>query len=545
MAGGKLPPRQKMIGMMYLVLTALLAMNVSKDILNAFVTVNDGLENTKNVLTSKNEDQYKSFANQVAENKKKFGPGYEKAKKVQKNANDIVSYINDIKAKIIIGIQPDQTEETVRGKDANGNDTILGLRNVKVKDNYLFSTQLLVGSEPSSPKTDPYSAMDLISKLNAFKTQLEGVVAPDSPIRESMEETYKFEDRVSGGGNTEKWPAWNFYGVPAAATITLLTKMQTDVRAFEADVVKELMGAADKLTYKFTTLAPAIIPHSNYIIAGDTFTAEVFLAAFDETMSPEILLGESYDSTTKAIGGKQIPIDVTLGKGKIKIPTRAQGLFNYEGVINFKGPKGVENFPYSIAYQVAAPSTTISATAMNVFYIGVPNPVDISASGVPKDKISASVTNGSISKSKDGWVVNVKTPGKAVVNVSAEVDGNRQKMGSMEFRVKRIPTPIAQIGGKSSGAIPKNKLASTSGIAAKMESFEFDVRVTVSSFKFVYTQANGLSKEIKVNGPRFSDPMRKVLRGIKPGSRVTFEDIKAKMPDGEQRKLGSIVLKAI
>ena len=104
---------------------------------------------------------------------------------------------------------------------------------------------------------------------------------------------------------------------------------------------------------------------------------------------------------------------------------------------------------------------------------------------------------------------------------------------------------LAEIAGKSSGAVPKGKLAATAGIIAKMENFEFDVRVTVSSFKFVYTQANGLSKEIPVTGPRFNETVRKVLRGIRPGSRVTFEDIKAKMPDGELRRLGSIVLKAV
>ena len=194
---------------------------------------------------------------------------------------------------------------------------------------------------------------------------------------------------------------------------------------------------------------------------------------------------------------------------------------------------------------MAAPSTTISATAMNVFYIGVPNPVDIAASGVAKDKVTASISNGSISKSGEGWVVNVRTPGKATVSVTAEVDGARKTMGSMEFRVKRIPTPIAEIAGKSSGAVPRNKLASTLGVIAKMENFEFDVRVTVAEFKFVYTQANGLAKEIPVKGPRFSEAVKNVLRNIKPGSRVTFEDIKAKMPDGEMRKLGSVVLKAV
>ena len=115
----------------------------------------------------------------------------------------------------------------------------------------------------------------------------------------------------------------------------------------------------------------------------------------------------------------------------------------------------------------------------------------------------------------------------------------------MEFRVKKIPTPIAEVSGKNSGAVPKNKLAATAGIIANMENFEFDVRVVVSSYDFVYVQANGLSKTISVTGPRFDDQVKNVLRAIAPGSRVTFENIKVKMPDGELRTLSPVVIKAI
>ena len=547
MAGGKLPPRQKMIGMMYLVLTALLAMNVSKDILNAFVTVNNGLEKTKHNFADKNNDQYGRFSASFAENKAKFGPGYNKAQSVKTEADALVEHIDVMKVKIIAGIEPEFTEDQLRGKNEVGEDTILNLKYVKVKDNYGFSTQMLVGSDPVKPKTGEFTALELKDKMISFKDNLEKLIPADSPIRRSLDDTYTFEEKVTAGGNTENWPSYNFYHVPAAATITLLTKMQTDVRAFESDVVKYLYGSADELTYKFTGLAPAVIPHSNYIVKGDTFTAEVFLAAFDTTMSPNIYLGSAYDSVAKKItGDDMMTVDVRQGRGTIKIPTNSLGIKTYKGLIDFKGPKGdIEHYPYEIEYQVAAPSTTISATKMNVFYIGVPNPVDIAASGVAKDKVSAAISSGSISKSGDGWVVNVKSAGKVNVSVSAEVDGSRKSMGSMEFRVKKIPTPIAEIAGKNSGAIPKGRLAVTSGIVAQMEDFLFDVRVVVSDFKFVYTQANGLSKEIPVKGPRFNETIKNIIRRIKPGSRVTFEEIHATMPDGERRKLGSVVLKVV
>jgi len=546
MAGGKLPPRQKMIGMMYLVLTALLAMNMSKEVLNTFVTVNDGLENTNHNFKTKNADAYKEFSESYSENPTKTGPFYNKAQEIKKIAEEVVKYIDGIKVEIIAGIEPTITKENAIGVNELGEDTIVNLKYVQVKDNYAFSTNLLVGGDPVNPKTGALSALELKGRLEEFRDKAKTLVKEDGAIYKALDETFVFEESKNASGVIENWPSYNFHGVPAVATITLLTKMQTDIRNSESDVVKYLYSQVDAASYKFTGLDAAVIPESNYIIRGDSFKAQVFLAAFDTTMKPIITLGTTYDSLTHSVGGDTVGVKLVRGKGYVSIPTNALGMKTYKGDIAFLGPTGeIEHYPYSFAYEVAAPSTTISATAMNVFYIGVPNPVDIAASGVAKDKVSASITNGSISKSGEGWVVNVKKQGNATINVSAEVDGSRKTMGSMEFRVKRIPTPIAEIGGKSSGAIPKMKLAGTAGIIAKMENFEFDVRVVVSGFKFVYTQANGLSKEVPVKGPRFNSKMKKILRGIKPGSRVTFEDIKATMPDGEQRKLGSIVLKAI
>ena len=547
MAGGKLSPRQKMIGMMYLVLTALLAMNVSKDILNAFVTVNDGLEKTKNNFKDKNDDQYARFEASYNENQDKVGKYWNNAKKVREEANQVVNYIDQIKVEIIAGVQPDIPKEQIMGKDEYGRDTILNLMNVKVKDNYLVPTNILVGGDNSNPKEGEYSALELKSKLESFRDQLVGILPSESAIAKSLQETFKFEEKKNASGVVENWPSYNFYGVPTAATLTLLTKMQTDVRNAESDVVKYLYSDVDAASFKFNKLEAAVISPSNYVITGDTFRAEVFLAAFDSTQNPVISIGEEFDSTTMAVVGDTLPLEIKDGKGYLKIPARTIGDYNYSGVIKIKNPSTKEYNPYyfDFDYKVASPSTTISATAMNVFYIGVDNPVDIAASGMPKDQIQASISNGSISKSKEGWVVRVTKPGKAVVNVAATLDGERKNMGSMEFRVKKIPTPTPEIAGKSSGSVNKNQLANTAGIIAKMENFEFDVRVVVDSYMFTYVAANGLSREVNVKGPRFTDEVKNILRRIKPGSRVTFENIKAKMPDGELRKLPPIVLKAI
>jgi hypothetical protein len=164
---------------------------------------------------------------------------------------------------------------------------------------------------------------------------------------------------------------------------------------------------------------------------------------------------------------------------------------------------------------------------------------------MPKDQISASISQGSIGKSSEGWTVNVSRPGTATINVSAKVDGESKTMGSKEFRVKTIPTPIAKIGGKSSGALRKNELMALSGIRAELENFDFDVNVVVDSYVFGFTQPNGLLKEERVNSNRFTNEVKASFNAVKPNSNVFFDNIKVKMPDGRTVTLPPVVFKVL
>jgi len=538
MAGGKLSPRQKMIGMMYLVLTALLALNISKDILNAFVTVNEGLEKTKNNFKEKNDDQYAAFLNAYSENKAKVGPFYEKAMLVQEEADALVKYIDQIKVEIIAKVEPSISKDMIMGKDSRGEDTLMDLMYVQVKDNYVVPTNILVGSEPAKPKTGEFSAMDLKSRLEVFRDNIIEMLPPDNIHVSSLKETFKFENKREASGVESNWASYNFYGVPTAATITLLTKIQTDVRNAESDIIKYLFSDVDAASYKFNVLESAVISPSNYIIQGDTFTADVFLAAFDSTKNPQVFLGQGYDSTSQSITGDSVSVKVQHGKGLIRIPANSEGDFTYHGVIKYKAPSGdINSYPFNVNYKVAKPSTTISATKMNVFYLGLDNPIDISAPGVAKDQIQASVTNGTLRKAPQGWIVRPSKLGTSKVSVTANVDGNTQAMGSMEFRVKQVPTPIAMIGGQSSGTIRKVALSATSGIRADLENFDFDVSVVVDSYTFSYIQDNGLIAIIKAKGNRFTPEVKQKFQSLSRNSKVFFEDIRVKMPDGSTRTL--------
>ena len=550
MAGGKLPPRQKMIGMMYLVLTALLALNVSKDILDAFVIVNDGLENTKVNFKNKNESQYTEFLKSYNENPVKVKPFWDKAQEVQKAAENLVSYIDSIKANIIYQTEGYDNMSQVIGKGESGQDTVLSMKYIASKDNYDIPTNLLIGAEPHAPKEGNLTALELKNKLADFRDRLKQMVEPGSALDKALDKAFNFDDRKDASGTEEKWEASNFYHVPLAASVTILSKIQTDVRNAESDAVKYLYSSVDAGSFKFNKLEAAVISPSNYIVLGDTFRADVFLAAFDSTKNPVIRLGSGdyQDSVKFAISGDTVPIDVINGKGRVRIPTRSEGEYTWQGVINFEAPGGrVLPFPFKTQYTVAKPSLVVSADKMNVFYRGVDNPVSISVPGVPADKIVASINNGSLRKTgKGNYVVNVKQGKDAVISVQAEMpDGSKRNMGKMEFRVKVIPNPVPYVAQKTgSDNVSLPQLKATNKIFARMENFDFDLEPQIIGFTFSMSLAGGVLVEEKVDGDRFNETVRNLIEKLKRNQKVYFENILVKMPDGTTRPIGPVILKA-
>lgn len=552
MGGGKLPPRQKMIGMMYLVLTALLALNVSKSILDAFVIINNGLERTKTNFADKNASDYAAFERAYNENKIKVGPYYQKAQTIKKLADDIVSYIDKMKVEIIKQTEG-IPENKIIGKDQFGRDTIIDMKWINAKDNYDVPTHVLIGDDPAKPKSGELTANALRKKLEDFKNQALQILGNDpgaKAIVAAINQTYDFSDKRDASGTLHNWESYYFDHVPLAATVSILTKMQTDVRNTESDIVKYLLSSVDASSFKFNKLAPAVIANSNYVLLGDTFRAEVFLAAFDTTQSPLIYVGTEIDTTNPAdlkMKGVYDSLPITPdGKGLLKLAAKSEGEYTYKGIIHFKAPGGkILKFPWKTTFQVAKPAATIAATKMNVFYIGVDNPVSISAPGVPADKLKPSISGGggSISKKGNEWIVRVKQPGTCRVIVNADVQGGTKKMGEMEFRVKRIPNPVPYVGGKTgSDNISLAQLKATSGIIAKMENFDFEVSVTVNSFLFS-TVVNGVLIEEPVTGNRFNSKVESLINQAKRNQKVYFEKIMVRMPDGTVRELPPISLK--
>ena len=246
MASGKQSPRQAMINMMYLVLTALLAMNVSKEILDSFITVNNGLENTKLSLNDKMTAQYKSFEQFASENSAKYGGAWNDAKKIKSAGGEIIAYVDSIKAKVIM-----TAEGWPRDSVVLGDGRIVDLAKVTKKDSHDELTNLLIGDEPAKPKEGPFSAVELRQKLEAFRDLVKNSRPGDDELAASMDRVFNFANRKDASGTDNNWESINFYHVPLAAGITILSKIQADVRNAEGEVVKRMMDAVEGKSFKF------------------------------------------------------------------------------------------------------------------------------------------------------------------------------------------------------------------------------------------------------------------------------------------------------
>tara|TARA_B100000809_G_scaffold264858_1_gene321901 strand:- start:2256 stop:3941 length:1686 start_codon:yes stop_codon:yes gene_type:complete len=559
MAGGKLPPRQKMIGLMYLVLLALLAMNVSKSILESFVIINHGIENTTKTFDASNANLYSLFEKARTNGGAQWA---DKADIVKKDADQLVANINVIKRqmyKYIDKIETDTQLDTTK------------LADIAAKDNYDMPSLLMGIGEPESPGESELcpecSSTKLKAELNAYHTKLIGLFEDKNAKAEITDkiaflETPKLPGH--GGNPASPWEVGMFYHNPLAAVITTLSKIQSDVRTAEAQVINKLYERIDAGGVSFNKIdGIAILPRA-FLTPADSFSANIFTAAYDDRVNPEIFVfngpNGGVDSALLASGETDVAKlmkgtkgtkwgdgdwyqmskeDVQGGQGLLKIKP-SMGVNNWGGLIKLKTKKGPKVYDFESTFEVGSPSSgAVSADAMNVFYMGIDNPVSVSA---PMPKFTASAPG--LRKSSKGWIM--KPTSKRDVNVIVtgedEVTGEKIKVGSYPFRVKRIPTPIAYVAGKTGTIVLSKRELGDGVIQAKLEGFVFDLRVKVKSFE-ITTTVNGDVKTVKVSGNRMSSKAKDYVKRSSRGQRFYLENMAVKMPDGRTVTMGNVTVK--
>ncbi len=510
MAGGKETPRQKMIGIMYLVLMAMLALNVSDTILNAFSTLNESLQtSTRNVDAGLRQSVDAFEATKMKENPERARPILDKIKQTQKIAGELSSMIDALKTEL----------ETAGG----GRDEKTG--ELKSRDDLDISTRVMI---------EKGKGKKLKQKINETREKLIALLDPKD--RSSVNFSLEASDpkKPSTDGIKRSWEESNFgEGTPLTATITILSKIESDIKSAEYTVTKKFLSKMDEAVVTLDAFSAVAVAPTSYLIQGQPYQAEVFLTAYDSKKNPDIFVG----------GAK---LQTKDGKGIYQVSTGKEGMFSWVGTIRVKQTDGTmkEYKTPEQKYQVARPSAVVSPDKMNVFYIGVPNPVSVSAPGIPKESLRVSMSGGSISGSNGKYTVSVSSAGTAKVNVSAEIGGKVQTIGSTDFRIKRIPDPTAKFAGKTGGAMSSVIIRSQSNIFAVLDNFDFDAKFSVTGFSLIIVKPRADAVVLQGSGGSLSGAMRAAMGGVTPGSRVIFDNIRAVGPDGSQRQLNSIALTA-
>lgn len=536
---------------MYLVLTAILALNVSKEILNAFVVVNEGLRTTNTNIEEGNSSLYTDFQFAYDQNPIKVGENWEKAQKIRTEADALMAHITQLQAYLISeteGLPLDQVLRDSTYTDANGNQVtvqvLMDLGSVQMKDDMNVPTSILVGSEPAKPNDSEWSATRLKQLIHAYRDLLISCVDPSSAVlyAEPVKHLLTMPDVVMNHGEESNWEAGIFYDTPLAASITILSKIKADIRQTEAEIVQYLYQEFDDEIIKVNHLEAAVIPVSSYLLQGDTFRARVFVAASDTNKQPEMFLGQGFDFSTFEFANGSSQLDVNGGMGYINIPTNEIGEHTWEGYINYRTDDGrILQYPYSTTYKVATPTASVSPTNMNVFYRGVDNPVSITAGGVDQDKISVSVDNGTIVRDGNGWAVRVNSGSSCTVSVTAETpDGGRQSMGSMTFRVKSLPPPVFYFAGYNykDNTISLSDAKNGTAVGVRPEEDLFNAQWTIISYEFYM---DGVS--IKGTGQSLNSDIRSVLSRVRSGQYISFSSVRAKSPAGEIVSINGINLR--
>lgn len=498
-------PRQRMIGMMYLVLTAMLALNVSADVLNAFTKVQEGLSSTIEDYKRKNAEAYKEIEMAYRVNANKVSATREKTSKIKKEAAELVDYIEQLK------------ERVVKVADGPEGDVM----NIQAKDNLDVGGQVMLNEKAGET---------LRNKLNNYRELLLGFIAPkDSVLRASISNNLMTDVPQSVGN--QSWESYRFEGIPLAGVVTMLTLYQSIVLTAEREAVNYLFTFMDSESFKFNKLEALVIPQSRYVLTGEEFKAKVMLAAVDTTQRPEIVAN-----------GRKIGYEGDFGIYK-EAATKV-GVHKLKGVINYITPSGA-TLPksFEMDYEVANPAVVISPTKMNVFYLGVDNPVSLAAPGLPPDLIEPEISNGELIKTDGGFVVRPKVAGKKCeISVFAKINGQRRKLQTQEFRVKEVPDPVVKVAGERGGTIKKNLLVAAGGVDVELENFDFDMNFKVQSFN-LYTVVDGYTQDIRTNGAAFTPEQLKLIKNMKRHQILIIDQVMVKGPDGTIRKLTPISFK--
>ena len=492
-----------MINLMYVVLMAMLALNISTEVLNGFSIVEESLNRTTANSAKENKSIYDDFEAQMKANPQKVKAWFDKATEVKSMSDSLYNYAQWLKEEIV---------READGKDAD-------VRNIKSKDNLEAASHVML-----APGTG--QGQHLRNAINSFRDRILKMVT-DPQQREIIKSNLTTAIPKNAHAMGKNWQEYMFEDMPVAGAVTLLSKLQSDVRYAEGEVLHTLVSNIDIKDIRVNKLSAFVIPESKTVISGDQFSAEIVMAAVDTTKQPEIYIGNqkisgsTYRFTAGAIGEHSFGGYITMRNGNGELIKR----------------------DFMQKYTVVAPSATVSADLMNVLYAGYDNPISVSIPGVPLNAVTASMSGGGFRSIGMGrYIARPSAVGKDVtITVASSQNGKTRQMGKFTFHVRKLPDPAAyiQIGTDRfrEGGLAKASLMGAQGIKAAIDDGILDIQFKVVSFETVFFDNMGNAVPMASSGANFSERQRETFRKLSRNKRFYISRVTAVGPDGITRKL--------
>ena len=497
---------------MYVLLMAMLAMNVSSDVLNGFTLVDESLTRSTENAGVQNNTLYSSLGEMMAKNPEKVREWYERANSVKEKSDSLYNFADDLKVRI--------------AKEADGEDA--DYRNLENREDLEAATFImLTGNEGAR----------LYKAINSYRDFMAGLV--DDQMHKDMIANCLSTELPEGNNVLKKnWQEYHFESMPAIAAITLLTKIQNDVRYVEGEVIHMLSKKVDMGDVRVNQIKALVIPTSKNIVRGGDFSAQIILAAVDSTQRPQIYIDDTLLDTEN---------------GEYAVRCNSTGDYTLNGYMLVNDGAGMQTrYDFAQNYTVVDPTATVSASLMNVLYAGFSNPVSISVPGVPANKITARITKGQGSIKSDGKngyiVVPTKIGEELMIGVTARNDeGRDQSMGEYAFRVRQLPDPTPFIEYKDKNGntqryrggtkLGKKELMSADGIVAAIDDGLLNIGFKVLSFETVFYDNMGNAIPRVSQGAQFSAQQKEMFRNLGRGKRFYISHVKAVGPDNVERLL--------
>lgn len=507
MAGGKLSARQKMINLMYLVFIAMLALNMSKEVLSAFGLMNEKLTESNQAATERNEAFMQGLAEKVSEQPAKYQPLKAQADQISTLANNFNSYLEELKGKMTATVDDPQDYEVMDKGD--------------YLDNNFFKGDKL------KPEGQEF--------LNQIKTFREGVIDvlsqnPDmASIADDVKDKFETDPVTNRDGNKVDWLDYHYKGFPLVASLTKMTQLQADVKTTESEVLSSMLAGKLKVEASLTNFDAIVVPDKTAFFSGENFTGRIILGKNDKTLKADKVV----------INGQELPAEsMQAGQTLLDFPAGAVGEREIEGEFQFKEGDSIISIPVKSTYAVVPKpnSATISADKMNVVYRGVANPMTISFAGISDNNVSASAPGLSKGSGVGKYVMNPGSGREVTINVTGTLPDGSKVSDKATFRIKDIPKPTGTISGQDGVVkLPRNSVEIAT-IGAMLDDFDFELPIQVTSFKI---KVPG-QPSVDVNGTKLNSQAKNSLRKARRGDAVQIFDIKAQIRGNSSYKLKGV-----